>query len=63
VPYGVYYNNNKRLGSRSDRITTRRFAVTAIAPLVEGHGKKRYPNPRSLLVPLTRGSNGYRVRL
>jgi len=47
-----------------ERITTLRFRGQRHPPLVEGHGKKRYPKPKGLLVTADGGgSNGYRVRL
>jgi len=65
VPYGIYdINDNTGWVSVGTDHDTAAFAVNAIRRWWKAMGKKRYPNPRGLMVTADGGgSNGYRVRL
>ena len=65
VPYGVYdIRNNTGWVSVGTDHDTAAFAVNAIRRWWRTMGKKRYPNPKGLLVTADGGGcNGYRVRL
>jgi Rhodopirellula transposase DDE domain len=65
VPYGVYdVNNNVGWVSVGTDHDTASFAVNAIRRWWRTMGKKRYPNPKRLMITADAGgSNGYRVRL
>jgi len=65
VPYGVYdiHNNTGWVSVGTDHDTAS-FAVNAIRRWWQAMGKKRYANPKGLMVTADGGgSNGYRVRL
>jgi Rhodopirellula transposase DDE domain len=65
VPYGVYdINNNVGWVSVGMDHDTASFAVNAIRRWWRTMGKKRYHNPKRLMITADAGgSNGYRVRL
>jgi hypothetical protein len=65
VPYGVYdIRNNTGWVSVGTDHDTAAFAVNAIRRWWRTMGKKRYANPKGLMVTADGGgSNGYRVRL
>ena len=65
VPYGVYdiHNNTGWVSVGTDHDTAA-FAVNALRRWWRTMGKKRYANPKGLMVTADGGgSNGYRVRL